>query len=121
MAARYGTRDVLEYLLELGVDVAAPSGMSPLHQAAGRADLDMVKLLIERGAPLEMKNAYGGTVLDSTLWFAHHARPEDFAARDYPAVIDALIAAGANTDLYPEMEQYIDNVYRKAGKKRRAP
>ena len=119
MAAHYGTYDVLEYLLGLGVDVAAPSGMSPLHQAAGRANLEMVKLLIERGAPLEMKNSYGGTVLDSTLWFAYHVSPAELASRDYPAVIDALIAAGARTDLYPEMEKYIDEVYRKAGKKRR--
>ena len=119
MAAHYGTYDVLEYLLGLGVDVAAPSGMSPLHQAAGRANLEMVRLLIERGAPLEMKNFYGGTVLDSTLWFAYHVSPAEFASRDYPAVIDALIAAGARTDLYPEMERYIDEVYRKAGKKRR--
>jgi hypothetical protein len=110
MAARHGTYDALEYLLGLGVDVAAPSGMSALHQASGRANLDMVKLLIERGAPLEMKNAYGGTVLDSTLWFAYHVSPAEFAGRDYPAVIDALIAAGARTDLYPEMKQYIDEV-----------
>jgi ankyrin repeat protein len=120
MAAHYGERAILDYLLELGVDVAPPSGMSALHQAAGRADLDMVKLLIARGAPLEMKNSYGGTVLDSTLWFAYHVSPAEFASRDYPAVIDALIAAGARTDLYPEMEKYIDEVYRKAGKKRRA-
>jgi hypothetical protein len=119
MAAHYGEREILDYLLELGADVAAPSGMSALHQAAGRADLDIVKLLIERGAPLEMKNAYGGTVLDSTLWFAYHVTPAEFASRDYPAVIDALIAAGARTDLYPEMEKYIDEVYRKAEKKRR--
>ena len=110
MAARYGTYDVLEYLLDLGVDVAAPSGMSPLHQASGRANLDMVKLLIERGAPLEMKNSYGGTVLDSTLWFAYHVSPAEFASRDYPAVIDALIAAGARTDLYPKMKKYIDEI-----------
>jgi Ankyrin repeats (3 copies) len=110
MAARYGTREVLDYLLELGVDVSPPSEMSALHHAAGRADLGMVKLLIERGAPLEMKNAYGGTVLDSTLWFAYHSSPEELVHRDYPAVIDALIAAGAKTDLYPEMKQYIDEV-----------
>ena len=120
MAAHYGGLEIVEYLIELGVDVAPPSGMSALHQAAGRADLDMVRLLIARGAPLEMRNAYGGTVLDSTLWFAYHVSPAEFASRDYPAVIDALIAAGAKTDLYPEMEQYIDKVYRTAGKKRLA-
>ena len=118
MAAYYGSRETVEYLLELGVDVAPPSDMSALHQAAGRADLDIVRLLIQHGAPLEMKNSYDGTVLDSTLWFAYHVSPAEFASRDYPAVIDALIAAGARTDLYPKMEQYVDEVYRKAGKKR---
>jgi hypothetical protein len=74
----------------------------------------MMKLLIERGAPLEKKNVYGGTVLDSTLWFAYNVSPKEFAANHYPAVIDMLIAAGARTDLYPEMQKYIDNVYRRA-------
>jgi hypothetical protein len=121
MAARYGTNEVLEYLLDIGVDTAASDGMTALHQASGRADLEMVKLLLDRGAPLEKVNVFGGTVLDSTLWFAYHVTPEEFASRAYPAVIDILIAAGAKTDVYPEMEQHIDEVYRRAGKKRRAP
>jgi hypothetical protein len=117
MAARYGRRDVLQYLLDQGVDVAASDGMTALHHAAGRADLDMVRLLISCGAPLEKKNAYRGTALDSTLWFAYNVDPAEFARRDYPAVIDLLIAAGARTDLYPEMQEYISGVYR-AGKQR---
>ena len=76
----------------------------------------MIDLLIERGAPLEQKNVYGGTVLDSTLWFAYHVHPTEFARSDYPAVIDALIAAGARTDLYPRMQEYIDGVHRRAGR-----
>jgi hypothetical protein len=93
--------------------------MTALHWAAGSGDLDLIALLLERGAPLEQKNVYGGTVLDSTLWFAYNVRPAELARRDYPAVIDALIAAGARTDLYPEMQKYIDGMYRRAGKEPR--
>lgn len=114
MSARYGRLEIATFLLDAGVDVAASDAMTALHWAAGSADLAMIELLIERGAPLERKNVYGGTVLDSTLWFAHHADPEELARNDYPAVIDRLIAAGAGTDLYPEMQQHIDSVYRRA-------
>jgi hypothetical protein len=118
MAARYGRRDVVTHLLDAGVDVAASDGMTALHWAAGSGDLAMVHLLIERDAPLEKTNVYGGTVLDSTLWFAYHVDPAEFARNDYPAVIDALIAAGAKADLYPRMQEYIDGVYRRAGRDR---
>ena len=116
MAARYGRGDVVKHLLDAGVDVAASDGMTALHWAAGSGDLAMIDLLIERGAPLEQKNVYGGTVLDSTLWFAYHVDPTELTRTDYPAVIDALIAAGARTDLYPRMREYIDGVYRRAGR-----
>ena len=114
MAAQYARRDIVEYLLDRGVNVAASDGMTALHWAAGGGHLDIMELLIQRGAPLEQENAYGGTVLDSTLWFAYHVDPVQFARADYPAVIDALIAAGARTDLYPEMPEYIDGVYRRS-------
>jgi ankyrin repeat protein len=101
----YGTIEIMEYLLDRGVDAGAYDGsMTALHSAAGRANIGMTKLLIERGAPLEKKNGYGGTVLDSTLWFAYNSDPADFAQRDFPAVIDILLAAGAKDDLYPEMK-----------------
>jgi hypothetical protein len=70
-------------------------------------------LLISRGAPLEKENMFGGTVLDSTLWFAYNTDPRDMSNRDYAAVLDLLIAAGARTDVYPEMQEYIDEVYRR--------
>jgi ankyrin repeat protein len=108
MAARYGRCETVEYLLDRGVDVAASDGMTALHWAAGGGHLEMMKLLIARGAPLEMKNEYGGTVLDSTLWFAYNGR-EDI---DYSPVLDMLISAGARTDLYPEMQELMDGVYR---------
>ena len=117
MAARYGRRAVVEYLLDRGVDVGASDGMTALHWAAGGGHLEIMKLLIARGAPLETKNEFGGTVLDSTLWFAYNAREAHVAGTDYPAAIEMLIAAGAKADLYPEMPKFIEGVYNRAGRR----
>src|SRR3712207_6901579 len=40
MAARYGRSAVVQHLLDAGVDVAAADGMTALHWAAGRGDLE---------------------------------------------------------------------------------
>lgn len=110
VAAQCEQLSVVQFLLDNGVDVAASNGMTALHWAAANGNLPMMNLLINRGAPLESLNEYGGTVLSSTLWFAYHARPADFAARNYPAVFDQLIAAGGRTDFYPEMLRDIDGI-----------
>jgi len=54
-------------LLDAGarIDVRDDQGMTSLHLATGRGDLATSRMLVERGAPLELKNAYGGTALDS--------------------------------------------------------
>ena len=88
------TRSV-EYLLDKGVDptVGTATGMPAFHCAADRGNLDTVKLLIIRKAPLEQKNMYGGTVLGSTLWSAiHEARPT------HAEIIEALLEAGAEVE-----------------------
>jgi hypothetical protein len=51
-----------------------------------------VEALLDHGAPLEQVNAFGGTVLGSTIHGAIH-RSE--AGGDYPAVVSRLVAAGA--------------------------
>jgi hypothetical protein len=112
-AAAYGAREVVELLLERGADVAASDGMTALHNACGRAELEIARLLIERGAPLEKENRFGGTVLASTLWFAFHAAAEDPRSRDYAAVVELLVAAGARTDVYPEMPEQVESVRRR--------
>jgi hypothetical protein len=68
--------------------------MTGLHWAAGNGHLAMVELLTRRGAPLETRNRWGGTVLSTTVYFAAQ-RPADDWAR-YSAIIDVLIAAGAD-------------------------
>ena len=58
--------------------------------------LDLAKRLLERGAPLEVENKWGGTVLDSTAHFAVHMPVEGV---DYRAALEALIAAGADVSV----------------------
>ena len=111
-AGTHGAHDVVEYLLDRGVDVAAGTGWTALHSATGGADLQIIDLLIRRGAPLERLNMYGGTVLAQAIWFAFHGDPADIG--DYARVIDALIAAGARTDAYPKMMEHIEQVRRQA-------
>jgi hypothetical protein len=121
-----GRTQLVEYLLDKGVDPAAgtATGMAPFHCAADRGNLDIVKLLIERHAPLEQKNMYGGTVLGSTLWSAvHEARPT------HAEIIEALLEGGAEIEdgtldwwekqdeLPAEFKARVSNALRKHGAK----
>ena len=94
---------MVEYLLEQGVSPFTSDGMSVLHWAAANCNAQLVNRLIALGAALESLNEYGGTVLSSTLWFADNASDAAFTARNFVAMIDKLIAAGARTDFYPEL------------------
>jgi ankyrin repeat protein len=94
-ACEYGYNDVVTFLLDNGVDPSfgAGAGMTGLHLAAHDGHLDTIKLLLAHNAPLEVKNSYGGTVLDQTLWSAvNHARA---AHRE---IVETLIAAGAKVE-----------------------
>jgi ankyrin repeat protein len=86
---------VAELLLDRGVDPAASDGdqMTALHWAAANGAMELIRRLVERGAPLEVENTWGGTVLDSTVHFAVH---QPIKGVDYPRVIAMLIAAGAD-------------------------
>jgi ankyrin repeat protein len=58
--------DAVKYCLELGADVNAKDiySYTALHGAAYRGDNEMVKLLVERGARLDVRSARGQTVTD---------------------------------------------------------
>ncbi len=64
-ACQYGRTNVVEFLLELGLTVdAMPYGISGLHWAAYTARVDIVKLLLERKAPIELRDGrHQGTPL----------------------------------------------------------
>ena len=88
-----GRTSVADFLLTQGIDPAAgiSTGLSGFHWAANRGNLDTVKLLIERKAPLEQVNIIGGTVLDCAVWSAINE-----TRADHITIIEALLAAGAD-------------------------
>ena len=91
-ACAYGNNDVVEFLLEKGVDLAAQNrqGQTGLHMAVIGGHLNTVKLLLRHGAPLELENGYGGTVLGQTLWSGAHGLAPEITI----AILEALVAAG---------------------------
>lgn len=83
------------YLLDGGVDPYAGmrTGLSGFHYGASSGRLDVIKLLIERKIPMEVKNMYGGTVFEQAIWSAVNEYTPDHAA-----IVEALVEAGAVVD-----------------------
>ncbi len=78
LAAQFGHADLVGSLLDLGEDPdrynppRAHSHSTPLHQAALAGHEDVVRLLVERGARLDLKDVlWGGTPAD---WARHEGR-----------------------------------------------
>jgi hypothetical protein len=109
-----GRVDVATFLLDRGVDPLAGdrTGMNAFHWAADRGQLDVVRVLIQRQVPLEVRNSYGGTVLGGTVWSAlQRIRPQHLA------IIEALLQAGARLDAvgYPTGRADLDELLRSYG------
>ena len=80
LAAQHGHAEVVRLLLDAGEDPNRfnPEGYhdhsTPLHQAIASNQPDVVRLLVERGARLDMRDTlYGGTPLG---WAIHCERPD---------------------------------------------
>jgi len=67
MAADYGQKDVLDYLLSNGADVNVSDshGITPLLAAIYEGHVDCVKLLISKGADKDKKAPSGESYYDS--------------------------------------------------------
>lgn len=91
-ACMLGHPRAAEFLLDQGADPLAGTrtGLNGFHYAASSGRLEVIKLLIARGVPMEVKNMYGGTVLGQALWSAVNEYTESHAA-----IIEALLEAGA--------------------------
>jgi hypothetical protein len=87
-------------MLKLGFDVNARGGegFTPVNHAALRGLVGIVRLLIEHGADLEIRNHYGGTAIESCQWGSLNFRDPN---GDYPACAEALLQSGA-TLAYPD-------------------
>jgi len=109
-----GRTSVAEYLLMRGVDpsAGAGTGLNALHWAANRGQLETVRLLVARKAPLETRSMYGGTALGTTVWAAiHETKP------DHGQIIEELINAGACLDDagYPTGDDRVDALLKRHG------
>jgi len=95
-SCEYGENLVAEFLLQRGVSIEtqAGTGQTALHWAVIGGHLGTINLLLLRSAPLEAKNAYGGTALGQALWSAIHGDGEV----DYVPVIETLLNAGAQVE-----------------------
>ena len=84
----------LALMLKLGFDVNARGGegFTPVNHAALRGLVEVVRLLIRHGADVEIRNAYGGTALESCQWGSLNFRDPK---GDYPACAEALLQGGA--------------------------
>ncbi len=119
VAARDGKADIIALLLARGVDVNAPvqDGRGPLYYAASNARAEAVRVLIARGANVNAIDGYGQTPLltaaiqlaneklnvrEPKIWRDRQQREPQGAA----AVVEALLAAGADPDFSKGREQY---------------
>jgi hypothetical protein len=80
LAAQHGQVEVVRFSLDAGEDpnrynpVGGHSHCTPLHQAAGYGPIELVRLLVERGARLDLKDVlWRGTPAD---WAHHQGRAE---------------------------------------------
>ncbi len=96
-AVHHGRGDVLRTMVDLGFDLhrEGEHGGTPLHWAAWLGNIDLVRLLIGLGAPIDVRDRqYGASPLG---WAAHGSECHRDDDR-YCAVVDALIDAGARRE-----------------------
>jgi ankyrin repeat protein len=85
LATQFGHVEIVRLLLDAGEDpnrynpVGGHSHTTPLHQAAGAGDFEMVRLLVERGARLDLKDV---------LW---RATPADWARHGGKTEIESYL------------------------------
>jgi hypothetical protein len=96
-ACQYGHRDVVEFLLGRGVDLAEPHrGETMLHAAALGGHPEIVRILLAHGAPLDVEDEnYHGTPLAWAL-YGWANRSTNVPPDGYYDIVDLLVAAGAS-------------------------
>lgn len=92
LASQFGHVEIVRTLLDAGEDpnrynpVGGHSHTTPLHQAAGAGNQELVRLLVERGARLDMKDI---------LW---KATPADWAKHAGKTEIEAYLRSQMGSD-----------------------
>jgi ankyrin repeat protein len=123
-ACEYGRADVVDFLLQMGVNknVCRQFKLTGLHWAAASGDIDTVKTLLKHKAPLDANNVWGGTPLSSAIWAATESQPDDpvWPKADWVPIVELLLQAGADVSAveHPTGHSRIDDVLRRSGAER---
>lgn len=100
-ACEYGRADVIEFLLQKGMDVGAKlrhHGQTGLHWAAYGGHPDSVSVLLARKAPVNIKDdTFGGTPLGWALYAWGGGGPHAGSSRYYD-VVRLLVGAGSTVE-----------------------
>jgi len=95
----FGRTSIIDFLLQRGIAVDTRlrhDGQIGLHWAALGGHADAVRLLLERGSPVEAKDeSYDGTPLDWALYGWGNIPEERTKIRGYYEVVALLIRSGA--------------------------
>jgi len=115
-AAQGGSLDIMEWLLDNGVDVNerdTEKGQAALHKAVFRGDIDMVNFLLSKNADVNIRTFDQESPLN-ILFFNARDDESEFPPDETTLIIaKTLINRGASvysTAQYPLRENIIDNV-----------
>lgn len=94
-AAWFPRPESVKLMLECGFDpnVSDHERMSAVHWAGFHGQADLMEIILAYKPDLEAKNAYGGTVLGTTLYGSLNGWRKD---GDYGRTVELLLNAGAN-------------------------
>lgn len=108
--------NAVRLMLDAGFPVNETGGGegTALDRAAIRGCVDIVKLLLERGASVTIRNVYGGDPLRACQWGSLNFRDRK---GDYRATAEALIAAGASVPETAGGSEAVSAVLRRRGAK----
>jgi ankyrin repeat protein len=81
--------------VEILLDLGAPLPDTALHRAVWRERTDTVRLLLERGAPLDARDPAGATPLELALRAL--VEPGEFTPHASRGIVELLVAAGARS------------------------